>query len=73
MLAAQVSAPARGGTGGARGAGGPIFQSTINLTVNGGTATDPQIQKLRQGVRSELRDNRRATLDALTQSVEVPV
>lgn len=68
-IASSVSASPRGASG---GTGGVVFQSTINLTVSGGSASDPQIQKLRQGVRSELRDNRRATLEALTQNVEVP-
>jgi len=68
----SISAPARGAGGG----GGPTaatFTSTLNITVNGGSASDPQIQKLRQGVRSELRDNRRATLEALRQTVETPL
>lgn len=67
-----VRAPARGATAPAMGAGGIVFKSDIAITVNGGSATDPQIAKLRQGVRSELRENRRATLDALRQVVEVP-
>jgi hypothetical protein len=67
-----ISAPARGGTRPAIGGGGVVFKSDIAITVNGGSASDPSIQKLRQGVRSELRDNRRATLDALQQLVEVP-
>ena len=66
-----LSAPARGGGGGGI-AGGVVFKSDINLTVSGGSPGDPQIAKLRQGVRSELRDNRRATLDALHQLVEAP-
>jgi len=66
-----ISAPARGGTG-AGIAGGVVFKSEIALTVHGGSASDPQIQKLRQGMRTELHDNRRAMLDALTQLVEVP-
>jgi hypothetical protein len=65
-----VSAPVRGGA--APATGGIVFKSDINITVNGGSVSDPAIQKLRQGVRSELHDNRRATLDALTQVVEVP-
>lgn len=68
-----LTAPARGGRPGAGvPGGGVVFKSDVRLTVQGGSASDPQIQKLRQGVRSELRDNRRATLDALTQVVEVP-
>jgi len=59
-----------GGLGGHSGGPLAIFKSEINLTVSGGSASDPQIQKLRQGVRSELRDNRRATLAALEQAVE---
>jgi hypothetical protein len=66
----SISAPARGAVGGATG--GVVFQSDIALSVSGGSASDPQIQKLRQGVRSELRDNRRATLDALNQVIEAP-
>lgn len=67
-----VRAPARGGTSPAIGGGGIVFKSDIAITVNGGSASDPSIQKLRQGLRTELRDNRRATLDALRQLVEVP-
>lgn len=66
-------ATAVGRGGGLRGGrGGPVamFQSDISLTVTGGSASDPQISKLRQGVRSELRDNRRATLAALEQVAE---
>lgn len=66
----SMSASVRGG-GGASVGGGVVFQSDINLTVNGGSASDPQIQKLRQGLRSDLQDNRRATLEALVQMVEV--
>jgi hypothetical protein len=66
-----ATAVGRRGALGGRG-GGPmaIFNSDIRLTVTGGSANDPQIQKLRQGVRSELRDNRRATLAALEQLTE---
>jgi len=68
----MATMPGRGGGLGGR-TGGPmaIFKSEVHLTVNGGSASDPQIQKLRQGVRSELRDNRRATLAALEQVAEV--
>jgi len=67
-----ATAAGRGaGLGGGRGGPVAIFKSEVHLTVNGGSASDPQIQKLRQGVRSELRDNRRATLAALEQAVEV--
>lgn len=69
-VAAPSRAPRGGATNGGVAAGGVVFKSEINLTVNGGSASDPSIQKLRQGLRSELRDNRRATLDALTQRVE---
>ena len=68
--ASSLSASPRGGGGGI--AGGVIFKSDIAITVSGGSPGDPQIAKLRQGVRSELRDNRRATLDALQQLVEAP-
>lgn len=67
-----LSAPARGGNGAGGALGGIVFKSEIAITVNGGSASDPQIQKLRQGMRTELHDNRRAMLDALTQLVEVP-
>jgi hypothetical protein len=63
---AAVAAAPGGGTAGLRG-GGVVFQSDIRITVEGGSASDPQIQKLRQGVRSNLQDNRRATLAALVQ------
>jgi hypothetical protein len=66
----SISAPVRGGTGAAMG--GVVFKSDIALSVSGGSASDPQISKLRQGVRDELRDNRRATLDALHQVIEAP-
>lgn len=68
----SVSAPVRGATGAGVPVGSVVFKSDIALSVTGGSVSDPQIQKLRQGVRSELRDNRRATLDALVQTVEVP-
>ncbi len=78
-VAASVSQAVPTRTGGGASAlagltarGGVVFKSDIALTVNGGSASDPQIQKLRQGVRSELRDNRRATMEALIQTVEVP-
>jgi len=67
---AYASAPARGGGGAALPRGGVVFQSKVDLSVSGGVPSDPQIQKLRQGLRSELTDNRRATLAALTQTVE---
>ena len=70
MGGGTLSAPARGGAG--AGAGGVIFKSDIAINVSGGSPDDPQIAKLRQGVRSELRDNRRATLDALQQLVGAP-
>ena len=67
----SVTATARGpGAGGGGPGGGIIFQSEMNVSVTGGSPSDPQIQKLRQGVRSALRENRRATFDALTQRVE---
>ena len=66
----SISAPSRGGSAATTSTGDVVFKSQISLTVNGGSASDPQIQKLRQGLRSELRDNRRAMLDALTQRVE---
>jgi len=66
----SISAPVRGGSGAP--AGGVIFKSDIALSVSGGSASDASISKLRQGVRSELRDNRRATLDALNQVIEAP-
>lgn len=62
----SVSAQSRG-TGGGGSTGGVIFRSETNITVSG--ATDPQVQKLRQTVRSANNDNRRATLAALTQVV----
>ena len=67
---ASLTAQARGGAGAALPRGGVIFQSKVDLSVSGGAPSDPQIQKLRQGLRSELTDNRRATLAALTQTVE---
>ena len=67
-----ATAVGRGAGLGGRGAGPmAMFKSEIHLTVTGGSASDPQIQKLRQGVKSELRDNRRATLAALEQLAEV--
>ena len=42
-----VSASARGNTAPAIARGGVVFRSEINLTVSGGSASDPQIQKLR--------------------------
>jgi len=67
-IPSAVTAPRTGGAAIPRG--GIVFQSKIDLSVSGGSASDPQIQKLRQGIRSELTDNRRATLAALTQTVE---
>ena len=65
--ASSISAPVRGG---GAATGGVVFQSNISLSVSGGSASDPSIAKLRQGVRSELRDNRRATLAALNQVID---
>lgn len=65
--AGGLSAPRAGG---GAGGGGATFNSTITITVNGG-ASDASISALRQGVRTELRDNRRATLEALTQRAAV--
>ena len=68
--ASSVSASARGGAGGG-GAGRVIFKTEINIPITGGAPNDPQIAKLRQTMRRALDDNRRATLAALEQVVEV--
>lgn len=67
--ASTLSAPRAGIAAGA--GAGATFNSSISITVQGGSANDASIEALRQGVRSELRDNRRATLEALTQRAAV--
>ena len=64
--AVSVSAATKPAAGGV--SGGVLFQSDIRVSVEGGTPPgDRQIAKLRQGVRRELDDNKRATLAALRQ------
>jgi len=67
----EASAPVAAASRGAIGKATQIlFQTDVKLEVSGGSPSDPQISKLRQGLRSDLRENRRATLNALTQRVE---
>lgn len=60
-----LSAAPRGGVG----AGGVVFKSDIAIHVSGGAPNAQGVAQLRQGVRAELHDNRRATLEALQQLV----
>lgn len=68
----EISAPAATpAPSAAIATGGVVFKSSINLSVSGGSPSDASIGKLRQGLRRELDDNRRAMLAALTQTVPV--
>lgn len=62
MSAAQASTPSRG-----RSMGGVTFANNITLTING----NANANDVRQGVGQALDDNRRATLEALTQVAAV--
>ncbi len=69
--ASNVSAPVRGSAVGGTGSGRVIFKTEINIPITGGAPNDQQIAKLRQTMRRSLDDNRRATLAALSQEVEL--
>jgi len=71
-VVSAVATPRGGLAGGGIAPGGVVFKSNISIQVSGSAPNEQGVAQLRQGVRAELQDNRRATLEALQQLVEVP-
>lgn len=68
---ASTPVPAASGSRAPASTGGIIFKTEINMQVSG--SVDKQgIDRMRSGLRQDLDTNRRATLEALKQVVEVP-
>jgi hypothetical protein len=67
--AVTASVPSRAG---GVASGSINVKSEMNVTLQGGAPNDPQLQKLRQGLRSELSDNRRSMIAALVQQTGIP-